>query len=104
MKTGQAFAILTITLLASSCARSSVRRVIVVYPEHWPGAEYRNCALVGSDPISKLPQLDCDTQSSDTPRTRMFVMDVEFSGKAAPESSVVYWTCQRTKESLTCRN
>ncbi len=100
MKAGLTLALLAVAMLASGCSRSNARRVIVVYPERWFAGEFRNCALVGSDPISKLPQLDCDLQASDTPRSRMFVMDVGFSGNALG----IQWTCQKTKESLICRN
>jgi hypothetical protein len=93
----------TAVLLIGCHKSSEQRRVIVSYPEHWSVGEYRNCALVGADPVSDLPHLDCDLLVADTPRSRMFVMDVEFSGEAKKRLDI-NWTCQRSKESLMCRN
>jgi hypothetical protein len=93
----------TAILLLGCNKASESRRVTAYYPEHWSVGEYRNCALVGEDPASKLPHLDCDLQASDTPRNRMYVMDVEFSGDAKKRLNID-WTCQRTKETLVCRD
>lgn len=91
-------------VLPVGCNKSSEqRRVIVVYPEYWSVGKYRNCALVGSDLVSKLPELNCDLQAWDTPRSRMFVMDVEFSGDAKKRLNID-WTCQRITETLVCRD
>ena len=82
---------------------SQQRRAIVSFPEKWTAKEQRNCVLAADDPISKLPRLDCDLQSSDTPRSRMYIMDVKFS--TTPERQLyVEWVCQRTNDSLVCTN
>ncbi len=47
-------------LLIADCRRLKVQRVVVAYPAHWSGGEYRNCALhrAGLDVIhSDLPVL-----------------------------------------------
>ena len=85
------------------CHTLRTRRVLVVHPEHWSVGEYRNCALMRTDTVSGLPQLDCDLQASETPRSRMFVMDVEFSGPSGKRLNID-WTCQRSNTSLVCRN
>jgi hypothetical protein len=79
------------------------QRVTVAYPEQWNRGDFRNCEIGPNDVITGLPVLDCDPQAHDTPRSRMFVMDVMFSGNTqlAPSHS---WTCQRTGESLLCKN
>jgi hypothetical protein len=94
-------AVLLVSL--SGCHKSDVRRVVVVYPEHWSEGEYRNCALGATDPVTNLPQLDCDLQAAETPRSRMFTMDVEFDGIYGDESRS-HWTCEKRKDSLVCRN
>lgn len=88
---------------------SQQRRVIISFPEKWtapekwPANEQRNCVLAADDPISKVPRLDCDLQASDTPRSRMFIMDVKFA--TTPERQLyVEWVCRRTKDSLVCTN
>lgn len=82
---------------------SQQRRVIVSFPEKWTATEERNCVLASDDPVSKLPRLDCDLPAPDTPRSRMFVMDVKFS--TTPERQLyVEWVCRRTKDSLVCAN
>ena len=97
---------LTGLLLIVGCHNSSKRRVVVVHPEYWSVGEYRNCALQppGTDVAStRLSQLDCHREAQGTPRHRMFVMDVEFSGDYSPPNVArgpSLWTCQRTKESM----
>jgi hypothetical protein len=93
---------LTGVLLIAGCNSSSVRRVSVAYPEHWAAGEYRNCIVDGiTDVVNGLPELDCDHEASTTPRSRIFVMDVEFSGRYSGKGD--RWTCQKSKESLVCR-
>jgi hypothetical protein len=103
-RSAHSLALVTAILLIGCHKSSEQRRVIVDYPEHWSVGEYRNCALVGADPVSNVLQLDCDLQASETPRSRMFVMDVEFSWSDAKKRLDTNWTCQRNKESLLCRN
>jgi hypothetical protein len=86
----------------------SIHRAVVVHPEQWPAGEYRNCYLGTNDVVHEnhLPTLDCDRQAHETPRSRMFAMDVEFSGDykfPTTNDSEKEWTCQRSKESLVCR-
>lgn len=89
---------------------SQQKRVIVSLPEQWPtpekwpAKEQRDCVLASDDPVSKLPRLDCDLPSNTlAPRSRMFVMSVEFS--TTPERQpYVEWVCKRTKDSLVCWN
>jgi hypothetical protein len=82
------------------------KRVSVIYPESWAVNEYRNCALTGeNDPISNLPQLSCDLPKdgqffSSTPGSRIFVIDVMFSGYDKQEG----WTCQNEGASIICRS
>jgi len=95
-------ALLALMLLIVNCNRSSIRRVSVVNPEHWPVGEYRNCLVDGIiDVVNGLPELDCDGGASSTPRSRILVMDVEFSGKYSGQGD--HWTCQKNEESLVCR-
>jgi hypothetical protein len=98
------FTIMTAILLTGCNRSSEQRRVIVDYPERWSVGEYRNCALVGADPVSNVLQLDCDLLASETPRSRMFIMDVEFSWSDAKKRLDINWTCQRNQQSLVCRN
>jgi hypothetical protein len=89
-------------LLIVGCTSSDMRRVSVTYPQYWPVGEYRNCIVDGiTDVVNGLPQLDCDYGSSETPRRRIFVMDVKFSGRYTGKGD--YWTCQKNKEALVCR-
>ena len=91
-----------VLLIAGCNSSSSTRRVSVAYPEHWPVGEYRNCIVDGiTDVVNGLPELDCDRQTPATPRSRVFVMDVEFSGRYSEKGDS--WTCQKSKESLVCR-
>lgn len=90
-------------ILLGGCDRAVTRRVVVVDPEQWSEGQFRNCALAGTDSVTNLPQLDCDLQAGDTPRSRMFAMDVKFDGPTEKRLDIS-WTCQRTKESLICRN
>jgi len=82
------------------------KRVSVIYPESWAVNEYRNCVLTGgNDPISNLPQLSCDLPKdgqfgSSTPGSRIFVIDVKFSGYDKQEG----WTCQNEGASIICRS
>lgn len=94
---------LLFVVILAGCNKSNTRRVIVVYPEQWNAGEFRNCSMVGNDPISGLPQLDCDLQSRETPRSRMFTQDVQFSGQDKKDGPTV-WTCQKSGDSLICRN
>jgi len=89
--------------------KEATHRVVVVHPEKWSAGEYRNCYLGSNDVVhNNLPQLDCDVEAHETPRSRMFVMDVEFSGDyklpttmaGTPEQA---WTCQRTEPTVICR-
>jgi hypothetical protein len=89
-------------LLVVDCNSSKTRRVSVAHPEHWPVGEYRNCGRLGPPaPVSGFPLLDCDLEARETPRSRILVMDVVFSGDPRKDSP---WTCQKSKESLVCRN
>src|SRR5215467_12601171 len=84
----------------------ATHRVVVAYPEQWAFGEYRNCYLGSIDVVHNLPSLDCDIHAHETPRSRMFVMDVKFSGKynfPPTTDSEQQWTCERAKETLTCR-
>jgi len=93
---------LTGVLLMAGCNSSSMRRVSVAYPESWPVGEYRNCIVPGIvDVANGFPELDCDRKAFETPRSRTFVMDVEFSGRYSGKADS--WTCQKSKESLVCR-
>jgi len=84
------------------CGEPKIQRVTVAYPEQWALNEYRNCSPMKiKDVVTNLPFLDCDEQSRDTPRSRMFTMDVAFEGAQNPGS---YWTCQRLETSLSCKN
>jgi len=83
--------------------RPSTQRVVVVYPEQWNRGDFRNCIIGPQDVIHHLPTLDCDQEVSDTPRSRMFVMAVRFTGKTTLTASQ-FWTCQREEKSLVCRN
>ena len=82
------------------------KRVSVTYPESWAVNEYRNCVVTGgNDPISNLPQLSCDLPKdgqfiSSTPGSRIFVIDVKFSGYDKQEG----WTCQNEGASIMCRS
>ena len=90
-------------LLTVACNRSGTRRVSVVYPEHWLVGQHRNCVVDGiRDVVNGLAELDCDTEASETPRNRIFVMDVEFSGHFSEKDNP--WTCEKNKESLVCKN
>jgi hypothetical protein len=89
-------------LLLVGCNSPGVRRVSVAYPEHWLVGEHRNCIVDGiSDVVNGLPELDCDREASQTPRSRIFVVDVKFSGNWNGRGDD--WTCERSKESLVCR-
>jgi hypothetical protein len=81
----------------------SAKRIMVAFPEKWRPGEYRKCKTVYKDSLTGLPLLDCDQQPSDTPRSRMFVMEVRFSGKELTFDQQP-WTCQRKEESLACKN
>src|SRR5262245_45872239 len=95
--------IAVLLVVLGGCSKSDKQRVVVVYPEHWSEGEYRNCALGLTDPVTSLSQLDCDLQSSETPRSRMFTIDVEFNGTSGNKSRS-YWTCEKRKDLLVCRN
>lgn len=84
--------------------RTTVQRVVVVYPEQWNRGDYHNCAIGPEDVVHHLPTLDCDQQAHDTPRSRMFVVDVPFDGKDNKLKVNQSWTCQRIGESLACKN
>ena len=111
--TRKAYLLSVVCLLIGGCVRSDIQthRVKVAYPEQWALDEYRNCTLMKS--ADDLALLDCDRLQidkheivHDTPASRMFVMDVQFSGAyKSPASGVLpqAWTCQKTKESLICR-
>jgi hypothetical protein len=84
------------------CNSRNVHRVVVEFPEEWAERGYRNCTVTTVDVVVGRSDLDCDTKSHETPRSRMFAMDVEFSGQfyeagaaadGHPESYV--WTCQK---------
>jgi hypothetical protein len=53
-----------------------------------------------NDPFNNLPQLDCDLGASSTPRSRVFVINVKFSGYDKQEE----WTCQNEGASIICRS
>jgi hypothetical protein len=101
---------ITALLLTASCTNRNTHRVVVDYPEPWPIGDYRNCSLMHlrSDVFhSDLPQLDCDVEAYETPRSRVFVLDVEFLGNyRVPTATDVPWpwTCRRTEKSLVCRS
>src|SRR5262245_58027103 len=101
--TRQFVAVLLCSFLVAGCDKSETRRVIVAYPEQWSEGEYRNCALGEADPATGLQQLDCDLHAPETPRARMFTMDVQFNGKSET-ARATYWTCEKRKDSLVCRN
>jgi hypothetical protein len=101
----QSAAKVTLLLLATlvACNRNGIHRVVVAYPESWPSGEYRNCYLGGSDPEHPgLPMFDCDVHGHETPRSRMFVMDVKFSGDYTGKVDQA-WTCQNGGAELVCR-
>jgi hypothetical protein len=83
--------------------RPSTQRVVVAYPEQWNRGDYRNCSTSPEDVVHHLPILDCDLETRETPRSRMFVMDVKFFG-TTPDDHVQPWTCQQDEKSLICRN
>jgi hypothetical protein len=89
-------------LILSACSRSRTQRVTVAYPTEWPLGEYRNCAPMRiNDVVTNLPFLDCDEQSAETLRNRMFTMDVRFED---PQKADAYWTCQRTTTGISCKD
>jgi hypothetical protein len=94
---------------SNSPTEGSTHRVVVYHPEQWSDGDYRNCYLgpKGLDVNhGDLPTLDCDLHSHETPRSRIFVIDVQFSGSypgVPNEDGWVEWTCQRSKETLVCK-
>jgi hypothetical protein len=84
-------------------SRSYTRTMMVISPEQWTVGQSRNCVASGVDPVSKLPQLNCDMVSHDMVRSQMFVQDVRFS-RRNKKRPTTYWTCQKAGESLACRN
>jgi hypothetical protein len=89
-------------LILTGCGRSKIQRVTVAYPTQWPLREYKNCAPMRiNDVVTNLPFLDCDEQSTDTPRDRMFTMDVRFEGLQKVDA---YWTCQRLETGISCKD
>jgi hypothetical protein len=98
---------LVIGHLVMGCGRPSIHRVLVLYPEQWAAGELRNCELLPSamnDAQTGLSELDCDTEAHTTPRSRMFTMDVEFSGKFNVDSTAEnLWTCEKSANSLACK-
>lgn len=92
---------LGVALFMIRCGVTDVHRVSVAYPADWRAGDRRNCIVDGiKDVINGLPELDCDTGASDTPRSRIFVMDVKFSGKFVGKGD--HWTCERADGSLVC--
>jgi hypothetical protein len=84
-------------------SRSYTRTMMVIFPEQWNAGEYHNCVASGVDPISKLPQLNCDSSSHSTERSQMFAEEVRFS-RRNKKRPAAYWTCQKSGESLVCKN
>jgi len=81
-------------------------RVVVMHPEQWPNSENRNCYIGTYDVVHKdLWTLDCDRLAHETPRSRMFVIDVRFSGNFDPANNQTSseWTCQKEGASLICK-
>lgn len=104
-------AAITVSFQIGCIRPTQKKRVIVSLPEQWqaldkwPLKEQQNCVLGGDDPVTRLPRLDCDLQAPNTPtpRSRMFVVDAEFS--TTPERQLyVEWVCKRTNGSLVCTN
>jgi hypothetical protein len=58
--------------------RSYTRTMMVVSPQQWSTGQSYNCTSAGTDPVSKLPQLNCDVASHDAVRTQMSVENVRF--------------------------
>jgi hypothetical protein len=83
-------------------SRSYNRTMMVISPEQWNTGQSHNCVVGGVDPASNLPQLNCDMASHDAPRSQI-VEDVRFS-RRNKKRPTTYWTCQKTGESLVCRN
>jgi len=93
---------------------SATERVVVFFPDDWNKGDFRNCWLGPKDnAVAKaaarafsanegLPHLSCQFEAGTTP-WHTFVMDVRFSGKKVAFDEQA-WTCQRTEESLVCRN
>src|SRR5208282_1509716 len=84
-------------------SRSYSQTMIVISPEQWTAGQSRNCVAGGVDPVSKLPQLNCDLLSHDAVKSQMFIQDVRFS-RRNKKRPTTYWTCQKAGESLACRN
>jgi len=84
-------------------ARSYTRTMMVISPEQWTAGQSCNCVATGVDPVSNLPQLNCDMASDGGVRSQAFVQDVRFS-RRNKKRPITYWTCQEAGKSLACRN
>jgi hypothetical protein len=76
---------------------------MVISPQQWSTGQSYNCTSSGTDPVSKLPQLNCGVTPGDVARTQTSVENVHFSrrNKKRPTN---YWTCQKDGNSVVCRN
>jgi hypothetical protein len=86
--------------LAAGTEEPGIHRVLVAYPAQWPMWNYRKCALtsLGLDADHPL-MLNCDRESHETPLSREFLIDVEFSIAPTPPTD---WTCQQ-RDTLVCK-
>jgi hypothetical protein len=95
------FGLLAIGSILSGCYSRNVHRVVVTFPAQWSDGEYRNCSVTTMDVVVGRSDLDCDKGSPETPRSRMFALDVEFSGQFYEAGAAVghpewyFWTCQK---------
>ena len=100
--------------LLNRSSSTATERVVVLYPDDWNQGDFRNCWTGPNDDdtakavarafsaAAGLPHLDCHFEAGSTP-WHTFVMDVHFSGKKVTFDQQA-WTCQRSPESLVCRN
>lgn len=97
------FVIAVVVFFFAIRSRSYTRTMMVISPEEWNAGQSHSCVANGVDPVSKLPQLNCDMALHDTARSQMLVQDVQFS-RRNKKRTTAYWTCQKTGESLVCKN
>lgn len=97
------FVVAAVVFFFALRSRSYSRTMMVISPEEWSAGQSHSCVVSGVDPVSKLPQLNCDTASHDTATSQMLTQDVQFS-RRNKKRTTAYWTCQKTGESLVCKN
>jgi hypothetical protein len=62
--------IAAVVCLCALRARSYTRTIMVISPQQSSTGQSYNCTSAGTDPVSKLPQLNCDV-ASNAMRTQM---------------------------------